>query len=441
MEVITRAKTYFSGQFPDWAGATDVTDAIVQRELWQRMHATVSSEPNLAELCLRCFISYQVDQVCRDLGTKFGTRNGFASPDLLPFVLDDDGKPWKNSQYRSLSCTVLQSFDPAKASLGTWVTLQVKQHPELRRFLLEQGVYLVSDWAILNDTTPKQLQRIWAELYQLTDADIQVASELLKSFHAIYREDRLRQRLTGAKQVCQQPTPEQLNRIASDLHDRTEITLSAETVLSQLSAIATRLRRYRIIAKGGAVESVSSDQPEIQSFVDRAQPAPEDDEQVEFLQFYQSQFMDCLDQAIAEVIPNVITKLQQKRNATDQAFLTALHLFHCQGQSMGEIAPQICLKKQYEVTRLLKLNDLRTDIRQRSLAILRDRVMDRAKFYADVDRLHRLETQVELILNEQLSGVIEAAEAETKSPVRNQPLKSLFARRLCLYLASRNSHS
>lgn len=441
MEVMTSAKTYFTQQFPDWVEAVEVTDAIVQRELFQRMKTAEPSERNSAELCLRCFISYQIDQACRDLGMKFGNRNGFTALDLLPFVLDDDGRSRQNSQYRSLSQIALNSFDPAKASLGTWVNLQVKQHPELRRFLLEHGVYLVSDWAILNDTTPKQLQRIFAEIYHLTDTDIQFASELLKSFHAIYREERLQQRLSGKLQACQPPTPEQLKRIANDLFDRMQHPISSETVLSQLNAIAARLRRYRIVAKGGTVDSVPFDQPEIRPLVDRAQPPQEDDEQNEFLQFYQSQFMESLDHAIAEVIPNMVTTLQRKRNSADQSFLTALHLFHCQGQPMGEIAPQVGLKKQYEVTRLLKLNDLRADIRQRSLANLRDRVIDKAKFYADIDRLQHLEEKVDLILNEQLTGVIEEAEAETKSPVRNQPLKSLLARRLCLYLASRKSNS
>lgn len=441
MEVITSAKTYFSEQFPDWTDAAEVTDAVVQRELWQRMtRAETATESYLAELCLRCFISAQIDRVCRDLGMKFGSRNGFTHQDVLPFVLDDDGRTQRNSGYRSLAQTVLKSFDPAKASLGTWVNLQVKQHPDLKRFLLEHGVYLVSDWAILNDTTPKQLQRILTEIYQFSDIDSQFAGELLKSFHTIYREERLQQRLSGMKQACQPPTPEQLNRIAQDLLSQTQTRISPEMVMHQLSAIAAKLRRYRIAAKGGAVESVSFDQPEIQPMVDRAQATQEEDEHQEFLQFYQSQFIECLDHAIAEVIPHVTATLQRKRNPTDQAFLTALHLFHCQGQSMGDIAPQIGLKKQYEVTRLLKLNDLRADIRQRSLSILRDRVMEKAKLFAEVDRLKRLEAQVELILDEQLTSVIAEAEAEAKSPVRNQPLKNLLARRLCRYLASRKSN-
>ncbi len=431
--MMIHAKTYLH-EHPDWIEQAEVSDAAIQRELWQQFR----SGDDRAELCLRCFISYQVDQVCRNLSLKFGNRNGFTYSDVLPFVLDDDGRAQK-SEYRSLWKTVLQSFNPTKAALSTWVSLQVRQHSELRRFLLEHGVYLVSDWAILNDTNPKQLRQTLGEAYQVSETEIEYTAELLYSFHAIYREDRLKARLSGAKQLCQPPSVEQLERMSIDLADRTQKTVNPETILKQLNAIAHKLRRARIMARGGAIDTLSIDQPEMRPVVEQIQSAPEDDEASEFLKFYQDQFSTCIDAAIAQVIPTVLENFQRKRKPVEHSFLTALHLFHCQGKSMSEIAPQVGLKKQYEVTRLLKLTDLRADIRQRSLLNLRDRVMDKVKFYADVDRLQQLEQHVDSILGEQLSSVIEEAEAEAQSPIRNQPLRGLFARRLCHYLASRNA--
>jgi hypothetical protein len=433
VEIMTSAKNYLYEQFPNWMEQAEVPDTTIQRELWQRFQ----SGEALAELCLRCFISYQVDQACRNLSLKFGNRNGFTYSDLLPFVLDDDGRSQK-PDVRSLWKTILHSFDPAKAALGTWVSLQVKQHSELKRFLLEHGVYIASDWAILNDTRAKQLQQILSEGYQFLEPEVQYNVELLQSFHAVYREDRLKQKLSGARQLCQPPTTEQLNRIASELYDRTQKRVNPEVILNQLNAIASKLRRVRILARGGAVEAVSLDQPEMRPIVDQIQSPCEEDEILDFLRFYQAQFLISLDRAIAQVIPTVLETLQRKRKP-EEAFLTALHLFHCQGQSMSEIAPQVGLKKQYEVTRLLKLADLRADIRQRSLSDLRSLVIDKAKLYAAVDRLQQLEQKVDSILDEQLSSVIEEAESEAQSPIRNQPFRSLLARRLCHYLASRKS--
>lgn len=159
----------------------------------------------------------------------------------------------------------------------------------------------------------------------------------------------------------------------------------------------------------------------------------DDEEQIEFIKLYQNQFLECLDRAISQVVDDFISKFKRKPSF-EASFLTALHLFHCQGQSMTQIAPQIGLKKQFEVTRLLKLNELRADIRQRLLMMLCDRVLDLAKLFADSERLQSLDRQVELILEEQISSMIQEAESEVKNPIRNQPLRSLLARRLCHYL-------
>lgn len=450
--MIVAAQTYFHSSFPGLAQKVEVSDAALVRSLWQQMRfpkETDTNERYLAEICLRCYISHQIYQVCLDLGTKFGNRNGFTCQDLLPFVLDDEvllttptqqqklSSKSTQSSYQSLATTVLKTFDPAKGSLNTWVNRYVKQHPELKRFLLQHGVFLVSDWALLNDTNSKQLQRILADIYRSTSIEIQQMCELLVSYHAVYRQDRLEQRLAGATPPCQPPTDEQLTRIASALHTQSNRILSTKAILNQLQAIATKIRQYRIAAQGGSISSVSFDRPEIQPMVERSQ-ITQDDEQVEFIKLYQTQFLECLDKAISQVVNDFISQLQRKRSSAEQSFITALHLFHCQGQSMTQIAPQIGLKKQYEVTRLLKLNELRVDIRQHLLVMLRDRVLDTAKLFAEPERLQSLERQVELILDEQISGIIQEAESEAKNPIRDRPLRSLLARRLCRYLYSKN---
>ncbi|MEO0688287.1 MAG: hypothetical protein AAFY76_25315, partial [Cyanobacteria bacterium J06649_11] len=120
-----------------------------------------SPECGAAELCLRCYISGLIIAVCSDLGVRFGNDNGFSRKDLLPFVLDDEVllQSSRNNSYKSLATLIMQTFDSSKGSLKTWVNRYVKQHPEIHRFLLEHGIFLISDWAILNDTNPKELQR------------------------------------------------------------------------------------------------------------------------------------------------------------------------------------------------------------------------------------------------------------------------------------------
>ncbi|MEB3295230.1 MAG: hypothetical protein VKJ24_18910, partial [Synechococcales bacterium] len=163
------------------------------------------AKSTLAELSLRCFITSQIEQVCIQLELQFGELHGFRRNDLLPFVLDDDGRV-DLSQYQPFSCHILNTFEPDRGSLTTWTIRLVKHHRELNQFLLECGVYLLSDWAILNDTTPRKLSRILSSFQPLTSIEIEQACQLLEAYHQVYRRDRLLQRQSGTTGQCPPPS-------------------------------------------------------------------------------------------------------------------------------------------------------------------------------------------------------------------------------------------
>ncbi len=119
-------------------------------------------------------------------------------------------------------------------------------------FLLEHEVYLVSDWAILNDTSSKQLQRIFSQFHHLTSQEIQQATQLLGSYHAVYRAQRLKARQAGIK-GCQPPTTEQLRQMQDRLSTQTNRMICPETLLAQLEEMASRLRQYRIHVRRGSL--------------------------------------------------------------------------------------------------------------------------------------------------------------------------------------------
>ncbi|MBD2464382.1 hypothetical protein H6G89_25585 [Oscillatoria sp. FACHB-1407] len=450
VEEIAAAKAFLLQQFGDDLRQSDLADATIQRLLWQvwQSETTPSDERRLAEMCLRCYISNQIEQVCLHLEGQFGNEHGFTRYDLFPLVLNDVLEVRRAPQiatrttYRSLATEILQSFDPAKASLSTWATRLVRHDKEVNAFLLDHGIYLISDWAILNDTTPKQLQRILAEFHALTIAEINQASQLLQAYHQIYRQDRLQQRQSGGKGQCPPPTLDQLRRIAQYLEGVTQ-KLTPEATLSRLQALATLLRQYRIYVRGGAAPTESLDQPEQQALAVELQSPERDAEQEEeneFLSFYRNQFLSSLDQTLAQVTSDRLGQLRRKGSEVMQQFLSGMHLFHCQGRSMTEIAAEVGLQAQYQVTRLLKLKEFRADVRQRLLLTLRDRILDKAREYADPNRLKSLDQTIDAALDEQIAAILQQAEAEA-SVARHCPLDSLFARRLCQYLDQRSTES
>ena len=449
IEEIAPAKEFFLSSFPEFIAQSEVPDTLVQRQLWHWMKEGTKDKCSLAQRCLQCFISRHIERACQQLEAQFGAEHGFTCSDLLPFVLDDDGRRQSRDKgkpvstpYQSLPQEILQSFDPQQSSLATWTNRRVKHHRELNAFLLEHGVYLVSDWAILNDTSSKQLQRVFSQFHHLTVLEIQQATRLLESYHAVYRAQRLMARKTGIKGQCPPPTTEQLRQMQGRLSSQTTQRLSPETLIIQLQEIAFRLREYRIHARGGSLptESINVTQTGVladsilsRDFVDNRYSS---DEQTDFLISYREQFLICLDQALAQVTDEQAKKLQSKDPQKAQKFLTALQLFHCQGRSMTDIAGLVNLQAQFQVTRLLKLKAFRGDVRQQLLVRLRERVFEEAKAYADLERLKSLNQQIEEALDEQITRVIQeaATEASTATTAKNRITSSLFAQRLCRYL-------
>lgn len=460
IEEIADVKEFFISSFPELMAQSEVSDALIGRQLlhWMRegnLEGTSTSYPAskaslqlLAKTCLQCFISLQIDRVCQQLTAQFGAVHGFTCSDLLPLVLDDIGNRQKGNStnsikpsYQSLLSEILQSFDPEQSSLATWTTRRVKHHKELNAFLLERGVYLVSDWAILNDTSPKQLQRIFGEFHQLTATEIQQAKQLLESYHAVYRTQRIKQRQQGIKGQCSPPTTEQLQKIGMNLSSQINPNFSPETVMKKLQKIAVYLREYRIYVRGGSLptEPLELTHPGGLSDSKQSLDIPDnrdlEDEQSEFLKLYHQQFLNCLDQAIAKVTSERARQLQRKESLRSQKFLTALKLFHCQGKSMTEIAKLVNLQAQYQVTRLLQLKSFRADVQQHLLVLLRDRVFEQAKAYTDPKRLQSLNRQIEEALAEQINNVIQEAITEASTANNHSPA-SLFSQRLCQHLDS-----
>ena len=84
----------------------------------------------------------------------------------------------------------------------------------LNRALLDYGLYRASDWAILTDTTPAQVERILSQYHLCSHYEVAEAVELLRRFHQVYSRDRLQQTHNQLQQLRDQVLLSQLTQEA-----------------------------------------------------------------------------------------------------------------------------------------------------------------------------------------------------------------------------------
>ena len=372
---------------------------------------------------------------CVQLEMQFGELHGVRRSELLPLVLDDDGRVWSEiptaTAYRSVARQILDTFDPDRASLATWTIRLVKHHRELNAFLLECGVYLLSDWAILNDTLPTKLRRVLSGTQPLTEPEIQKALSVLDAYHEVYRRDRLTARQAGAKGQCPEPTEEQLQ----EMGQRLGIEPSSR-VLRELRTIADRLRSYRIAVRTGKIKTLSihgkgdEDSREMDLAAPNLEESESDRAADEFVRQYRHAFSEALENAIHSAITDRVQALKAPKN---QNYLVAMKLFHQDGLSMTAIATHIGLAAQFQVTRLLKLKELRESVRHKMIALLKHYVKQQASEFVTLEQLESLDSKIELALLEQVDGMMAEDAAQAQSP-KNYGKGSRFATVLCQQL-------
>ncbi|MCY6493858.1 hypothetical protein [Leptolyngbya sp. GGD] len=391
-------------------------------QLQSRLFVVYQSGNAIAGLCLRCFLSHCILQECRSLVKQFQLHYQLDLMDILPYVLNDEGS-LKFGTFTPFTCEILNSFNPDAASLKTWTSRLFRRHPELNQVLKEQGLYLISDWAILNDTKAKQLKRILLQAFQWSNREAEEAADILESYRAVYLSDRIAQGQIGK---CVEPTLEQLQRMVKLLPDG---SLSVEQFTKKLSQIARCLRQYRL----RSYTTQSLDVPEVARAVEQQLMEPEEKPDLEvdrFLSLYRSQFLTCLDQALETVVTARLSRLKMEKA---QQFVDALRLFHCDRASMSEIAKTLALRGQDSVTRLLKLKEFRADVRLHMLLCLKTYVLDIAPAFADPTQLRELDHRIQVALGELLEAFIESEEKRAKT-AKALLEKSLFSDRLCRYL-------
>ena len=201
------------------------------------IHRSQEQDDPGALLCLRCRISHPIRDRLQALYNSHQEEHGLDLIEMASFVLDDKGElefparqgerrgpPFRWSILSSLpektlhpfSAEVLRSYNPALCGLPHWARQKVQCNAELKTYLRQQGLLLISDWALLADTSPTRIRQAWDSFGQGTCSADQ-AVNLHGPYRAHYRSAMDTYRASTGKASGWQPDAAFLRQIAPDL--------------------------------------------------------------------------------------------------------------------------------------------------------------------------------------------------------------------------------
>ncbi len=407
-----------------------------------------------AGLCLRCYISEPILKACKKIDHLFGGEKSFTYQDFLRFALNDDGQSLvildsaaktqfvlnRNgeahpSTYELFTVKVLQTFKSDSAtrmSLDNWTYLQTKQNPEIKEFLSEHGFKNLSDWALLNRTRPKQLER-------LSSRD----RNLIEVFHAVYRRDRLQQRQIRGQvspKRCPDPSNTQLSEMLAVLKQR-GITINTSVELTKaLKYAAIQLRQYDLWSYR---EPLEIQDPETGNYTPRTDLAYEsisenDIEEREFLEFLHDQLQLTLSEVIESELRNCISRLEKSKKYASFAakFIPGLQMYYGEGMSLKDIVPLLGMTSWDQTRRILNPGELLAKVREQTVQKLLDSILKKAQskglttITPPIDYLKNLAEQIEVFADEE---VFQSAAQEIRSG-KNRVMSSAYAQQLAIRL-------
>ena len=158
-----------------------------------------------ALLCLRCRVSWPLEQRVRALHRQYAKNYGVELLELAAFALDDTGRPlpFHRDQEETITAEpftleVIRSFTPDLSSLGHWARLKLDGRNDLKAYLKEQGVLLMGPWALLADVSHKQVREAVDRLSRTLVAE--EAEALHGRYVPLYRREKLRYRQRTGRQ-------------------------------------------------------------------------------------------------------------------------------------------------------------------------------------------------------------------------------------------------
>ena len=463
---VDRAEKYLDENFTNLNRHSCIStqqDKEIQDQLLKSLYIEESSKDLLIDVlsnsmegtCLRCYVSHFILRACQERFKRFslgGQR--FQLYELLPIVLNDDGKPLPSvgvkERFIPYSFQILQEYIKRKprSSLDKWVLMKTTQSDAIENFLLNCGVCTDSNWAILNATSSAQLENVFREFHifspstiqHLSESEIQHARAILQSFHQIYRGDRQKNRQYGR---CQPPTETQLQRMTKYLWTIYQIKITPQRLMNEIKAIANRLRDYRLceyqppqirIPDSNTGKKFYEEVPDTNSLHNFKS---EDEEDLQVL--LSEELIPCLDKAIDKGFYDVINCLSSRCANLADYIKPVYYYMVCQGMTQKETVARVKYVTQTQISRQIKplfpkhLQQVKLRIQEQLLQLILDKVK-RWRIVENPEQLeyfNNLSDEIEVFVDNEIFSSIE----KEKKDGKNSHMNSLYFERLCVYLS------
>lgn len=337
-------------------------------DLWEQ---SLAQPDPLPLLCLRCRLSDSLYQWLLAQVRRHGQLHQLEPITIAAYLLDDDGslqfccltdpptrQPFTLDLLASLelpllnpfSAEVLRSWNPCRSSLSNWARERAQSHPPLKAYFRDCGVLLISDWALLGDSSSKRVADVWERFGYGTLSTPQAVS-----LHRRYRE------LYPAAKTAHRQSTGRISGWEPDTAFLVELSPEhpeADETRQQLKAIAKAIRKLL----DGTWQRSDVDDLELE--LDRRQAVgqfdavSEDGDPLGGKQLL-AQIHDALRRAMDQHLPSEL-ELEQKRFSKAPEKKLAWQLYG-EGLSQREIAIR-CDHQQAWVSKLL-------DEKRRSAAV------------------------------------------------------------------------
>jgi len=282
------------------SGIAETASPALDRDLLARSQARPDPLPLL---CLRCRVSQPLEAWLQATHRQFQQTCGIELLAMATYALDDEGQQtipngtetptvFSYAEIASrpkglispFTAEVIRTYDPSLCGLPHWARLKIQSHNGLKAYFKENGLLLISDWALLRNSSPKRVRQACED--HLRSAST-VASLLAhhRRYGPLYDAAKLSHKAKTGKASGWQPDGAFLKQLAPEQEP--------ERTLDELKALAKAIRQLltgpalqslEVLAAQGiqpanpaSLDSVTTDEPDpaelkglINSALDRA---------------------------------------------------------------------------------------------------------------------------------------------------------------------------